>query len=415
MANVSVNLNITSPQLFQSYPVTNSLVEATAVVSHGISALLIATMPRPNIIAIPGGPGISVNAANILGTSPQGFLSAAGINSNPSQYGSNEVSLTQPGIYNAGIQAAHQASTMVANGATASSIVSTVTPALAALRYAQDAATTANKQSATNKLATGNQLYTPYAMDLYNLAPKFKFLFVCEFVFNPDYVNIGQGPTRQNQFATVIANFERPRIKFEYEDQVNYYNFRTRVVKKTTHEPLQIKFLDDQKNLSMAFVYNYLLALNPLTNVSPNSSAFYEDNGMNFSDPLYSGSVNAISGKAPILAINVYHIYNYGSNMNVYHFTNPKLLAISMDELAMDASDSSHIVTEFSYDALSVDMAQQMDSASSEVLSTLSSLGMYSLNPWQPGIPNPSPPTDLNDVDTSSAVVSRITKAVTGA
>ena len=397
MANVSIN--ITTPQLFQSYPVSRSLGEATSLVSQGISALLIASMPRSNLIAMPGGPSISLNAVGILGTSQQGFLSAAGIQSNPSQYGSNEVQLSQPGVYNNGVAAALQASNMAAAGASASSILAACTSPLAALRYAQDTLTSANKSSSTAKLAQGNQMYTPYAMDLYNLAPKFKFLFVCEFVFDPNYIDIGDGGTRQNQFATVISTFERPKVKFEYEDQVNYYNFRTRVVKKTTHEPLQIKFLDDQKNLSMAFIYNYLLSLSPITNVSPNSSAFYEDNGMNFNDPLYSGSVNAMMSKAPILTINVYHIYNYGSNMNVYHFTNPKLLSINMDELSMDDSNSSSIVTEFSYDALSVDMAQSMNAASSEVLSTLSNLGMYSLNPWQPGIPNPAPPTNLNNDD----------------
>jgi hypothetical protein len=88
----------------------------------------------------------------------------------------------------------------------------------------------------------------PYAVDLIRLAPKYKFLFVVQIEFDPDFQQIMSGIDP----AFVIKQSSRPNVQFEYED-VNQYNFRSKVAKKVMYEPVTMKFYDDDYNFECLF------------------------------------------------------------------------------------------------------------------------------------------------------------------
>lgn len=359
--------------------VTYSMQQARATVSQRLTSLVMSKMPNNN--AIPGalGPIISQTVRSVAATQVNDVLKLINVPTD------SIIQKLNPNIWNNGIVAANGVVQGIADGNRVSDIVGTATEPLALLKYTNDTIPTDQINDISG--SESQSRYSPYAMDLFKLAPKHKFLFVCEFIFNGGYDFVGEGDVRKNEFATVISQFERPRIKYDYEDNVNYYNFRTKIPKRVIHEPLSIKFLDDRKNLSMKFFHEYMLATHPITAVDPNSAALYEQNGMNFSNKdLLSASYTSLdvddTNTMNILKeIKVYHIYDFGTYMNVYHFTNPKVLSIALDNWSMEENEGNTIVGDFSYDGVHIELAVPISTDDSQTISTLSATGTYSLHP----------------------------------
>lgn len=298
---------------------------------------------------------------------------------------------TNPKIYNNGVNAARGIWSQVNNGETdTNKIIGSSIEPLTLLKYT-DLQVNAGDMSAANVTSSGAETvpsqprYTPYAMDLFRLAPKHKFLFVCEFVFNEGYQMIGQGKTHKNEFALVIKDFERPKIKYDYEDNVNFYNFRTKIVKKIVHDPLVIRFLDDRQNISMKFFHEYLKATHPITSVAPESSDFYEDNGMNWESAINSASSGVLAEnlRTIIKEIKVYHLYDFGAYMNTYHFTNPKVLDMNLDNWTMQESEGAEISAQFGYDAVYINLGTKVTAEEDALIATLSNAGQYPMHPMQ--------------------------------
>lgn len=298
--------------------------------------------------------------------------------------------LTNPKIFQNGVNAAKGIWTQIENGN--ENVDDIVLPALEPLTLLSHTDIMLGMgdiriadQAVPGDRQTSAPRYSPYAMDLFRLAPKHKFLFVTEFVFTGPYVDVGQGKTHKNEFALVIKDFERPKIKYEYEPSVNYYNFRTPIVKRVIHEPLMLKFLDDRQNVAMKFFHEYLKATHPLTSVAPESAAFYEDNGMNWNSPMNSASSSVLTeGERTIIKeIKVYHLYDFGAYMNVYHFTNPKVLEMNLDNWNMHESEGSELSAAFGYDGLFIELGIKVDKAEDQTIATLSNAGNYPMHPMQ--------------------------------
>ena len=102
---------------------------------------------------------------------------------------------------------------------------------------------------------------SPYAMDLVTYGIKHKFMFVVEFHFNEPF-GVGHGGTgEKNIVATLVKSTGRPNVTYEYED-INMYNFKTKVIKSSTFAPIDMMLIDDDQNYSMEFLMNYLELLN---------------------------------------------------------------------------------------------------------------------------------------------------------
>jgi hypothetical protein len=217
-----------------------------------------------------------------------------------------------------------------------------------------------------------------YATDLIKLAPKYKFLFVVDFEFDPAFNNIlGRSGGRIDP-AFVIKSTTRPAVEFEYQE-VNMYNFRTKVPARTTYEPITMKFLDDDRNNAVQFYNAYLKLISPIANLNPHSVQMdplqlYDlaGGGMGFegssapinaswnsptTGKLYSASLGTFGTNSTtnvLRRISIFHVYRQGTLMNQYHFFNPKITKMELDELDMASSEGAEVSLTFSYDSLYV-------------------------------------------------------------
>ena len=216
---------------------------------------------------------------------------------------------------------------------------------------------------------------TPKKKNLIARAPKHKFMFVVSFIFNTPY-NTALGLVG-NETAFVIKRSTRPGIKFQTED-VNYYNFRTKVVTKTEFEEMSMTFHDDMQNYAMRFYNAYRRAMSPITNMDGGNGLIgIEDLGMDFGAALTSASAiektidsnsyaasrgalapqgkagNGVTENVDMLKeIRLFHVYDGGRKMNVFTFLNPRMTEMTLDDLDMSSSEGSEVGIKFHYDSV---------------------------------------------------------------
>jgi hypothetical protein len=243
-----------------------------------------------------------------------------------------------------------------------------------------------------------NQCVSPYARDLIARAPKHKFMFVVEFVLNEPYAS-QFGNELSEELAFVVKRAARPNITFDYEE-VNFYNFRSKILKRHEYQPITMTFYDDHNGKAIEFWHEYLKALSPLSSRTPADATapkLYESNSMNFqffdeqngpSNPLSAGTsalrsnANGITPTTVISHVNLYHVYRGGSKFDQYQFISPKITELTLDELDMTQSgDGSEVALTFTYDALAMFAGNNMDSETSNDLEALTDSGEYALRP----------------------------------
>ena len=221
---------------------------------------------------------------------------------------------------------------------------------------------------------------SPYARDLIALAPKHKFMFVVEFVFNLQF----QPLFSQLDFAFVIKRSTRPVIQFDYED-VNFYNFRSKVLRRSEYQPMTMTFYDDMLDNALQFYNTYLQLISPISRtIGDGDQSFFEEAGMTF-DPTgpNSASVQAIGDttKTIINYANIYHIIHGGKEVDVYRFDNPRLQTLTLDDLDMvDGSSGTEVTVEFNYDGLLIEPKRPIEELASN-LKDLTSGGIFPLAP----------------------------------
>lgn len=206
---------------------------------------------------------------------------------------------------------------------------------------------------------------SPYAMDLIQLGVKFKFLFVVEINLNPQYQLMHEVSP-----AFVVKTTDRPSITYEYED-VNMYNFRTKVLKKSTFAPLTMSFYDDEQNHAVAFYNAITRMMTPIINNA--TGDFYEETGMDFKGPnaelvgvdsptqgipafSNAASVGPLMDNCTSIIDNIiiHHVYLGGTRVNQYKFIRPRVTTITMDSLDMSSGETTELHMEFAYDGLEV-------------------------------------------------------------
>lgn len=227
----------------------------------------------------------------------------------------------------------------------------------------------------------------PYAIDLISLAPKYKFLFVVQFEFDPQFNEI----LSSIDPAFVVKTSTRPQVDFEYQD-VNMYNFRTKVPTKTMYQPMTMKFYDDDFNNAFQFYATYMKLMSPIANIDINTQSVdpldaYENagGGMGFGQntlQIQTGWSKAVGqsyaaslgpyGQVPtgnsssgggaasgpnvrnvLRQITLYQVYKQGRMMNVFNFYNPKITQMTLDEMDMASSgEGNEVALTFSYDSV---------------------------------------------------------------
>lgn len=218
---------------------------------------------------------------------------------------------------------------------------------------------------------------TAYARDLIPYAPKFNYMFMVQITFQPDYADLGIQENKQLEreesikFQYLCRRFTRPTVNVEYED-INMYNFHTKVAKKVTYEPVTMRLYDDNKNSSMVFLEKYLKSRSPVARVTNNQQDLYENRGMDFTpyegtkdqqgkiiqEGLFTNNSASLSGlvnenRSILRRIDVYHVFNYGTRANKYSFLNPKIMQFDISDFDMDEGvEPASIEIQLAYDSM---------------------------------------------------------------
>lgn len=249
--------------------------------------------------------------------------------------------------------------------------------------------------SSSESGATGTRSagITNYAMDLIDVAPKHRFMFKVYFKFKGPYQNgggaqnsIALAKSDDNIFSFLIKQIDRPSISFEYEE-VNYYNYYTKVLKKVTHEPLSMIFYDDIKNHVIDFFNRYRLAYSPIGRIyskSNEQAKMYQYQGFDFNPEFYSASVGLLEGNEHNMleTITVRQIFAHGSNAVDFVFVNPRILAFDFDEVDHETSQSNGLTVRFDYDSLYLysptqqEFAEPVRGSKTDILSNGSASGI---------------------------------------
>jgi hypothetical protein len=173
-----------------------------------------------------------------------------------------------------------------------------------------------------------------YADDLNFHQPKFKFLFKVGF-----YGFAGQ------DYYYYVHRCDKPKVRFNHQD-VNYYNFRTRVLTSVTFEPLTITFLDEIGNSVHDFFVNYL---SQRSGTGSGNYGIDQGFGEATSSRPYSNAYTEKGGQRII----VEQVFANGTTSNRYVFINPRIEQFDFDELSMeDSTTGSTALLTFSYDAI---------------------------------------------------------------
>jgi hypothetical protein len=233
---------------------------------------------------------------------------------------------------------------------------------------------------------------TPYAAAFASGAggfdPKTKFLFKVSFRFIPDVqAEIAQlmGIPNNGQFAAQVTftlkNIDLPKYRFEYEE-VNYYNFRTQILRRIMHDELGFTMYDTTGNQALNFLNAYLQVLMPSTRQAYTTNFALWDHGFAFTQNPSQGSDPGSRAEAGVngesinmfdqMIIDQYYLSREpssnlrGSNIvqaikaNSFIFTNPKITRFELGEHDHErGSEPQMIACAFTYDTLYMRTGQQ--------------------------------------------------------
>lgn len=172
-----------------------------------------------------------------------------------------------------------------------------------------------------------------YADDLIKHQPKFKFLFKVKFL---------NFPGSDKKFEFYVHRCDKPKVQLVHQE-VNYYNFRTKVLTNTVFSPISMTFLDESGDSVNGFFKEYLKT------VSQQASGGV---GINTGHTKSSSSLPYKNGSSAGAEIVIQQIFSNGLADNKFIFKNPRIESFDFDDLSMEDTNGSLMTILFHYDAL---------------------------------------------------------------
>jgi len=177
--------------------------------------------------------------------------------------------------------------------------------------------------------------------------PKMKFNFTAKFEFRS-----GSAPFGTEEMETLDVQLKeatRPNITVVYND-INQYNFRTKVATKTDYGAVSLSYYDDPNNRAHNVLSRYLKQISPIANQSslPGPPDFFGS---------YSsiGTLPEDIKMSPIERIKISHYYVVAGGVKkrvTYDYLNPKLEKIDYGNLSMAENDVTLVTMNFVYDSV---------------------------------------------------------------
>lgn len=220
--------------------------------------------------------------------------------------------------------------------------------------------------------------------------PKLKFNFTVAFEFRGDLKNKLKRLETTNELADEQVNFAikqvtRPNPTINYQD-VNFYNYRTKVATSIDQGTVQLTFYDDTGNVAHDIYEHYIKAISPIANLSKQEAdSLYEGQSGLFNNDtttnIYSPAKHSTSSIGPlpsdsvmgpesglIKSISLRHWFysrtvqrdnRYDINTKSpyiqyteYQFLNPKIVNITLDETDMSQNEVNLVTLNFVYDSV---------------------------------------------------------------
>jgi hypothetical protein len=192
-------------------------------------------------------------------------------------------------------------------------------------------------------------------------SPKLKFNFGITFKFSDMIVGAEEGDWDRNTNVFAVKQISRPAPNVLYED-VNYYNHMTKVATKVDFAIVTVTMYDDKNNLAHRIFSKYLESISPITRKEhPSTRSFIHKWGRTVGSNM--GPHTDDGRNSPIHAINVYQ-YLDKDKMVIYHYLNPKIQNVALDELDMTQSDVNTLTFNFMYDSVYVEEVGDFGSVS---------------------------------------------------
>lgn len=182
-----------------------------------------------------------------------------------------------------------------------------------------------------------------YADDLNKHHPKFKFLFKVNFKGFPG-----------GDFSYFVHRCDKPKVKFNHTD-VNYYNFRTKVLTSVTYDPLSFTFLDEIGNTVNSFFALYVAQRSKQGDGKASIIGGKE----------YSSTIPYDNGYSAGRSVEIQQIFANGVATNIFTLVNARIDSMEFDELNMEQTLGSLMACTVSYDAI-----------------TCRTTGPYTVNSW---------------------------------
>lgn len=173
-----------------------------------------------------------------------------------------------------------------------------------------------------------------YADDLVAHHPKFKFIFKVKFEGFEGFGN--------SDFYYYVHRCDKPNITLNHVD-VNYYNFRSRVLTSVVFQPITLTFLDEIGNSVNDFFVKYMASIS-----GQGGGGYGTGTGFGASSSSLPYKRGYSSGKAIIIN----QIFANGLYTNQFKFVNPRIENFQFDELNMEDNAGSLMTMQFSYDSL---------------------------------------------------------------
>lgn len=252
--------------------------------------------------------------------------------------------------------------------------------------------------------------------------PKSKFLFKVKFEFNPQAIQIIKSLTPlidddafSSKLSYNIMKIDLPKIEFDYED-INLYNFKTRILRKTTYSPLSFTFYDDVGNKSINFFNAYLQLMMPINRKEENAKTLPEDSGFSFASATKYSALDSSyrstfkdSMKDPLAKLTIEQFYmDYSKagtevvRLNRYIFTAPRITSFDIAEQDHENGGTPNTVSgRFDFDGIFIEtglagadsVIAKLEGEGRDILSGGSSLSMGPFAPSSaPGQPGTMPP-----------------------
>jgi hypothetical protein len=257
-------------------------------------------------------------------------------------------------------------------------------------------------------------------------------MFVMEVVVSPPFNEVFP-PQMLEDLTFVVKRHARPNVNIDYEE-VNLYNYRTKVAKRIEYQPVTVGFYDDIQSGALAFIQRYLEVTSPSTRIGANTALYksFEELGMAYGDnqdgqagTTTSGHIDGFSMFGDALGerdtsiisyINLYHVYSGGTFVDVYTYAKPKITEVQLDDLDMtQTGDGSEIAFTFMYDALNIETKvraaelrtrlQDLTDAGSETLNVPRSLDNALTNGGVFGAGNPVVNRVTNAANTATEIL----------